>query len=169
MTKEIAAKSFAVFGNILAIAVFTIVLLYFLYGILHPHISGMSKNSGPMLYLFLVLLPVGICSYILQLIYFPTGVIMDDELKQLTVKYLFKPQTVINIKEIASYKEITIRRSRGGDRYGVLIYLTNKKQVLFSDLSLDDYFPVEQFLYSSNVESADNESFSFMLYYFSQW
>jgi len=169
MTTEIGPKSTSIFGSFLAIAVFIIVLLYFIYGIIHPEINGMNQNVGPILYVLLVLLPVGICSYTLQLIYFPTGVIMDDELKQLTIKYLFKRQTVLNIKEIASYKEITIRRSRGGDRYGVLIYLTNKKQVLFSDLSLDDYFPVEQFLYSSNVESADNESFSFMLYYFSQW
>jgi hypothetical protein len=154
-------------AKIFAIPIFLVIFLVSIYLIIHP--GPHDKAIIPVLcaYTFSGIILISILMFILQIIYIPNGVIIDDELKQLTLKYLVGKQNIVTLGDISAYKKIRID-TRAGAWYGVVIYLPKEKPVLLSDLNLDGYTPVKQFLDNSNVRSIDEERFSFMPYFMHQ-
>jgi hypothetical protein len=153
--------------KIYGVPFFFVLFLLSLFLIIHPGPNDKSIVSLLFACFFSAMLLFLVLIIILQIIFIPNGVIIDDDLKQLTLKYLATKQKIIPLNDIGAYKKISIY-TRAGPCYGVVIYLPKEKPVLLSDLNLDGYMPVKQFLDNLNVSNIGEGRFSFMPYFMHQ-
>ncbi len=105
---------------------------------------------------------------IFEVIYVPNGVIIDNDSNQLTFKYQFHTPKTLDINTINAYKDVRIR-SKNGMMRGIVIYLPTEKPVLLSDVNLNNYVPVKQFLDNLNVANIGEGNFNFLMYFIHQY
>jgi hypothetical protein len=105
---------------------------------------------------------------IFEVIYVPNGVIIDNDSNQLTFKYQFRTPKTLDINTINAYKDVSIR-SKNGMMRGIVIYLPTEKPVLLSDVNLNNYVPVKQFLDNLNVANIGEGNFNFLMYFIHQY
>jgi hypothetical protein len=169
MTTEISAKKYHVFGRILLQILLLGVLLFAIYKTIkiYTH-GGHLLTNVPFMIWFLgfAVLTLNI-DYFLQLLFLPFWVIIDDESKSLEIKYLIMKSKVIEVHDITSYSTTVINLGRLS-YFGIIMYLPKGKQILLSDLTLDNYTPVEALLTDLKVENLGEKKFSFISYYFHQ-
>lgn len=166
MITEIGAKK-TFNAKIWGIPVFLVLVVGSIYLIIYDTLP--QKAVIPILcsFAFLITIVSVILFFILEILYIPNGLIIDHEQKELTLKYFTNKQKVIPVSDINAYKKIQIR-TKAGPCYGVVMYLSNGKPVLLSDLSLDGYLPVKKFLDDQQIDSIGEGDFSFMPYFMHQ-
>jgi len=154
-------------AKIFGLPVFLVIFVVSIYLIIYDALP--QKAIIPILcaYTFSITIAIIFLMFVFQIIYIPNGVLIDDELKQLTLKYLTSKQKVISVSDITAYKQIRIN-TKAGPCYGVVIYLLKQKQALLSDLNLDGYAPVKQFLDDHRVDYLGEGGFSFLPYFMRQ-
>jgi hypothetical protein len=139
-------------------------LCYMIYMLFRPigqyHFHNENVNRW-LIFLGLVCLNIVL---FLQIYFLPFGLVIDDELKTLELKYLMVKPKVIKVFDITGYSTTTIK-SRTTEYLGIFIYLSNSKKVLISDLTFENYTPVQVFLDDLKVNSLGEEKFSWLSYY----
>jgi len=167
MLTEIGPKKFVIGGRIILQVILAMPLLYIIYMSIFQksihHLNKMAIRDWAYIIIFLIM---NILAF-LQLLFLPFWVTIDDELKTLEIKYLMLHSKIVNIYDIIAYSSTTIK-SRSSSCFGMFLYLTGGKQVLLSDLTLDNYTPVEVFLKNLKVENKGEEGFSFLSYFMHQ-
>ena len=138
-------------------------LLYAIYVVIF--LSDLHRSNSKLIKDYSILFAMGIfnISFFLELCFLPFWVTIDDELKTLVIKYLIIPSKLVKITDIEGYSTVTIKsRSRG--YLGVILHLLSNKQVLMSDMTFDNYTPVQTFLDSLNVKQLGEEDYNFISY-----
>ena len=100
----------------------------------------------------------------LQLIFFPRGVEINSDARNLTVHYFMLRPRTIDAHTMLKYTNTKLY-SRSTIYPGVLIYLKNGKKYLFDEISIRDYKPVKEFLDSRGVYFGGDEKFNNISYF----
>jgi hypothetical protein len=164
MSTEIGPNKTELWGRIIGQIVLFVMLGYFVYQIVNslqvyqPH--GLIVKG----WLFAILILALNISCFFQLYFLPFWILIDEDLKTLEIKYLIKKPKLVGKHDIASYCNTTIKLRRS-DCFGLFLYLSDGKRVLISDLTFDNYMPVELFLITIKIKKMDEEDFSFFSYY----
>lgn len=75
---------------------------------------------------------------------------------------MLKPK-VVGVLDIDAYST-TVIKSRSTSYFGMFLYLSDGSKILFSDLSLENYTPVETFLDGLNVKKLGEEKYSMFFF-----
>lgn len=95
---------------------------------------------------------------IAELLFFPIGVFIDREKKQISFQYLLSASVSIHFSEINAYSTTSIRTKAG--RYdGIFIFTTNNRKYFASDFNLKNHLPVRALLDEINVTNTGEEKF----------
>jgi hypothetical protein len=125
---------------------------------IHPSNSRLIKD-----YSILIALCIFNIGFFLELCFLPFWATIDDELKTLVIKYMIIPSKLVKITDIEGYSTVNIK-SRSGGYFGMILYLPSNKRVLLSDMTFDNYKPVQTFLDSLNVKQLGEEDYNFISY-----
>jgi hypothetical protein len=142
------------------------VLLYLIYVLIFQMGSYTPHKKISIWFAFGSCLILGITLF-LQLLFLPYKITIDDELNILVVKYVIIPTKTLYLSDIASYSNTTIK-SKSSAAFGIFINLSSGKQILASDLTLDNYNPIEWFLAEKKVENLGEVKYSIFSYYSKQ-
>jgi hypothetical protein len=88
--------------------------------------------------------------------FLPFWVIIDDEFKTLEIKYPMLKTKVVRLMDMDNYCSTTIK-SISQSYFGIYLHLSDGRRILFSDLSFDNYIPIEVFLNKLKVKKMDDE------------
>jgi len=156
MSTEIGANKGAFLGRvILQVALFA-GLCYLIYVIMFPKGTHLYHEQKVRDWLFGLGCLVANVVLFFRLYFLVSGVIMDDQLKMLEIKYWFLPSQTIRLTDIAGYSD-TVIKGRSSSYQGIYIHLNEGKKILLSDLNLTDSFPVEMFLGDCGVKKMPDE------------
>jgi len=101
---------------------------------------------------------------LIQLLFLPVGVSIDNPSKKMEIKFLLLGSKTIQIADIEAYSS-TIIYTKKKDLEGILLHLKAGKKFLLSNFNLKDYKPVEVFFKKSKVKYLGKEDFGFIAYY----
>ena len=156
MLTEVSPKKTELYGGIIVqIGVF-VALLYFIYILVYPHGKHHFHEQVVKDWLFAIVFLVLNIGLFLKLYSTPFWVIIDDESKTLTLKYLMLPPQNISAHEIAGYATTTIK-GRSESYFGIYVHLTAGNRILLSDKTFYDYSPIERFLEQEKVKKLGEE------------
>lgn len=159
MLTEIGPNKTELWGRIIGQIVLLVVLGYFVYRLItDAQLYQPREPVGKGWFFAVLILALNISSFF-QLYFLPFWIIIDDDLKTLQIKYLMKKPKVVGKHDIAFYCDTTIKLRRS-DCFGLFLHLSNGKRILISDLTFDNYMPVELFLIAIKIKKMDEESYS---------
>jgi hypothetical protein len=166
---KIGFNKFQLFGKFIALP---FVLFFFFILVSHFNDMRYGNTSIALQKTFLLIMSsflfVMTVLVILELIYFPIGVLIDAQISSLTLSFLFLPQISLPVEEIDSYATTYIR-TRGGGYAGIFINTCDGKKYLVSDFNLKDHKPVIEFLEGCKIPCTGEEKFravSYLIKYF---
>jgi hypothetical protein len=114
--------------------------------------------------LIVLIIIVGEIFMLMQLLFLPSGVEIDNDNKALTVHYfLIKPNT-IGLEDILDYSTTKIF-TKSTEYGGVLVHTKRGRKYLFDDFNIADYKPIKDFLDTCQVSFAGHEKFSNVSYF----
>jgi len=159
-------KSFSILLRIFLFFFSLIIVCYNVYAVITQSAHYFGEKDSTYIFVGSVFLIV-LISTGLQVLYFPIGVTIDYELKQLNIKYLLTQSKTVLTKDLESYQEVYIK-SRVAKYYGIVLKLKDGKQVLCSELNLSNYVAVLNYLQANKVKYTGQADFSFFSYYINQ-
>ena len=145
MLTEVSPKNTELYGRMIAQAILFIALLYFIYVLVYPHGRHHLHDQVVKDWFYLTLCLGLNIGFFVRLYFTLFWVIIDDEAKTLTLKYLMLPQKNIDVHDITGYTTITIK-GKSENYFGIYIYLPAGDKILLSDRIFYDYSPIERFL-----------------------
>ncbi|MCR8558868.1 hypothetical protein KXD93_14525 [Mucilaginibacter sp. BJC16-A38] len=156
MLTEISPKKDALYGRIILQIILFVALLYFIYGVIFPKGKHHLHDQAAKDWLLVLVALVFNIGFLIKLYSMPFWVIIDDESKTLTFKYLKLPPKNISIYDITGYATTTMK-DRSQSYFGIYIYLDEGNRILLSDKTFYDYSPVERFLEQLKVKNLGEE------------
>jgi hypothetical protein len=103
---------------------------------------------------------------ILQLLFFPKAVEINNVDQTLTVHYLFLSPNIIYMTDMSEY--LTTRLITKSTNYeGILLHVKSGRKYLFDDINLSDYKPIKSFLDDCKINFAGHEKFNNFSYFIS--
>lgn len=161
----IAFNKYQVYGKI---AILSIFLLFFgLFIFLAP---PLKSDVNPPVATFIFLIFFGFLFFclailmILQLLFLPKGVNINEENKFIILTFFAASSVKIELSDLSNYSS-TLVKTKSTDYEGILLNLKNGKKYLLGDFNLRSYKPIKYFLEDCNVSYIGHEKFSFINYF----
>ena len=156
MLTEVSPNKTELYGRIIFQIGLFILSFYFLYIIIYPVGRHHFYEQRVRDWLFGMVFLVMTVAFFLKLYFMPFWVIINDEFKTLEIRYLMLKPKVVGLMDMDYYCSITIK-SRSQSYFGIYLHLSDGSRILFSDLSFDNYTPIEVFLSEQKVKKMDDE------------
>ncbi len=167
MPTIINANKSQLYKKIILQIVLIIIFVLSIVIIIHPFGQPLTLFQLLLMILFAIAFLVFNAFTLVQLLYLPSGVSVDETAKKMEVKFLLIKPVTIEAADLEKYTTTTIF-GRKKDYEGILIYIKAGKKLLISNINVKDYKPVEAFLKKIKVKHAGKEDFGFFPYY-KQW
>lgn len=130
----------------------------------HPPFPKSIDWQSIYLFVIYLLLALALLLIVMQLLFFPNGVQIDNVTQSLTIHYFLKRAVTINVSDI-TYFTTTKIITRSSRYEGILVHTICNRQYLFTDFNLTDHTPVRAFLENKKITFAGHEKFKNISYF----
>ncbi|MFZ1799563.1 MAG: hypothetical protein WAU24_06820 [Chitinophagaceae bacterium] len=130
----------------------------------HPPFPKSIDWQSIYLFVIYLLLALALLLIVMQLLFFPNGVQIDNVTQSLTIHYFLKRAVTINVSDI-KYFTTTKIITRSSRYEGILVHTIYNRQYLFTDFNLTDHTPVRAFLENKKITFAGHEKFKNISYF----
>ena len=156
---HIKADRFRLYEKILL----TVLFFWFLF-IIPSLLGSVPQKTGikAMFFSLGLLAMIGIIYAIFQMIIFPVGIYINEDLNKIKINFLLKKSLFINTDVIESYSLITGMRS---GYQGVSINLKNGVKILCSTFTLSEFQPIVDFFKKINIPYNGSEKYRFLKFF----
>ncbi len=158
----ISFNKYQFYGKFFVLVLISFAAGFFIY--YHPPFPKSFDWQLIFPFVICIILAVALILIVMQLLFFPHGVLIDSTNQSLTIHYFLKSANTVNASDIMYYTTTKII-TRSSRYEGILVRTISGQKFLFTDFNLADYKPIRAFLVNSKITFSGHEKFKNIPYF----